>query len=142
MPIFVLVHSPLVGPFTWALVADVLKKRGIEVAVPVLRNDQYEHRTGIPYWKQHALVVKNALASYPLDRSLILVGHSGAGPLLPVFAAWPDTPCSYIQFSPVYDDPAREAQQRGWPYRRFEAGHFHMLVDPLAVADALLEIMA
>src|SRR5258707_2007896 len=86
MPIVVLVHSPLVGPFTWALVADVLQKRGIEVAVPVLRNDQNKPATGIPYWKQHTLAVKNALASYPLDKSLILIGHSGAGPLLPALA--------------------------------------------------------
>ena len=34
---FVLIHSPLVGPLTWTLVADELQRKGIEVVVPVLR---------------------------------------------------------------------------------------------------------
>src|SRR5262249_41646529 len=86
MPIVVLVHSPLVGPFTWALVADILKARNVEVVVPVLRNDQEEYAKGIPYWEQHALAVKTALSPYPPDSPVILIGHSGAGPLLPTIA--------------------------------------------------------
>jgi hypothetical protein len=30
----------------------------------------------------------------------------------------------------------------GWAYRRLEGGHFHMLVDPAAVAAALLDLAA
>ncbi len=35
--VFVLLHSPLVGPLTWGPVADELRRRGIEAIVPALR---------------------------------------------------------------------------------------------------------
>ncbi len=31
--------------------------------------------------------------------------------------------------------------QASWAYRELEAGHFHMLVDPAAVTNALLELL-
>jgi hypothetical protein len=34
-----------------------------------------------------------------------------------------------------------QAQRAGWPSRTFHAGHFHMLVDPVAVAAALVEFV-
>ena len=37
--------------------------------------------------------------------------------------------------------PAAEATARGWAYHELEGGHFHMLVDPIAVADALLALL-
>jgi len=77
--IFVLIHSPLVGPLTWSLVAEDLRRRGIEVVVPVLHDDG----SGVPYWRQHIASAAAAVASLPEDRALVLVGHSGAGPLLP-----------------------------------------------------------
>ena len=54
-------------------------------------------------------------------------------------APQPNAPCAYIQFSAGYAQHAHLAEQRGWPVTRFEAGHFHMLVDPSAVAQALIE---
>ena len=60
---------------------------------------------------------------------------------LPVFAGWPDASCGYVQFSPVYDPAAEEARRMGMAYRRIEGGHFHMLVDPAAVASVLLELV-
>src|SRR5207248_8330023 len=60
-------------------------------------------------------------------------------PLL-VFQGWPDAPCGYLLFSPLYDGPAEEAQKAGWPFAKIEAGHFHMLVDPVVVADALIAL--
>lgn len=59
---------------------------------------------------------------------------------LPVFAGWPDAPCAYLQFSPVYDAPAREAQAAGWAYQKLPGGHFHLLVDASAVAAALIDL--
>ncbi len=78
--VFVLIHSPLVGPLTWSLVAEDLRRRGIEVVVPVLHDDD---SSGVPYWRQHAASAAQAVESLPRDRALVLVGHSGAGPLLP-----------------------------------------------------------
>lgn len=58
----------------------------------------------------------------------------------PAFGAWPDAPCGYLQFSPIYAGPGREAQAQGWAFREFQAGHFHMVVDPVGVAAAIVEI--
>lgn len=225
--VFVLVHSPLVGPFTWALVADELRRKGLEAVVPSLADAE---SAAVPYWKQHAVSAARTLASTPADSALILVGHSGAGPLLPsirqashrpvvaylfvdagipkdgasrldlraeespelaeqsrralasgerfpawsdadlaevipdaerrqrllaelrprplaffeepipVFPGWPDAPCGYLKFSPVYELYAALARENGWVCRELPAGHFHMLVDPVKVAQALLDL--
>lgn len=227
MKTFVLVHSPLVGPVTWSAVAEELRGRGHEAVTPVLeqREDLSE-----PYWRQHARAAAAALQAIPSDRSVILVGHSGAGPILPairdsaqravaayvfvdadlpvngqsrleslgpladvlrelyargerfpnwteegsrefvpdaevrrrllaelrpqpwpfweeaipVFAGWPDAPCAYLRFvpNPAYDAAALEARRRGWSYRELAGGHFHMLMDPIAVTTALVELVA
>jgi hypothetical protein len=61
---------------------------------------------------------------------------------IPVFAGWPDAPCAYLHFSSPYDADADHARNTGWPFRHLPAGHFHMLVDPTAVADAVLNLAA
>lgn len=223
---YVLIHSPLVGPLTWTLVAGRMRKKGIEAIVPTLTDslDSTE-----PFWKQHAESVSPALAQIARDTPVGLVAHSGAGPLLPairqailnpitayifvdagipkngasrldlmktedpewadqfrkelergqrfptwsfddlqevipdqslrrqmvaeirprglsfftetipVFEGWPDAPCVYIQFSDPYDRPASQARAAGWPSYTLKAGHFHMLVDPQAVSDLIVE---
>ena len=227
-PLLVLVHSPLVGPFTWSLVDELLHQRDFETLVPVLTDVE---GIDIPLWQQHAEAVKRALGLIPQTRPLILVGHSGAGPLLPairqvtghpvtkyifvdaglphggksrlaemeenspdllkelrphleaggrfpewsdeelreviphdrlrramlaelhprslaffleplpIVANWPDAPCAYMLLSPAYRRPAEQARQKGWAYRSFDAGHFHMLMDPAAVTRALIELI-
>ena len=77
----VLIHSQLVGAAMWRPVAHELHREKYEVAVPVLQ-DTEEAR--VAYWQQHAESVQRALSAVPVDRRLVLVGHSGAGPLLPV----------------------------------------------------------
>src|SRR5437868_5068944 len=56
--VFALLHSPLVGPFTWSLVAEHLRQRGVETAVPAL--DDVEG-SPVPYWQQHAGAVARGL---------------------------------------------------------------------------------
>jgi hypothetical protein len=73
---FVLVHSPLVGPFTWSLVGDELRARGVSVVVTTLPVDRRA-----PYWRLHAETVARQVVN--ADGPLALVGHSGACPLLP-----------------------------------------------------------
>ena len=228
-PLFVLVHSPLVGPLTWSRVAGELQWRGREAMVPALHDTE---DAGLPYWRQHAGSVSQTLERVEVGRPLILAGHSGAGMLLPavrglsgrrvggyifvdagipedgksrlglmeaevpgfaaefrrtlevgarfptwrdgdlrelvpdaalrkallddlrpralpfftepipVFAGWPDAPCAYLKFSPAYDADAARALRLGWAYRELNAGHFHMLVEPGEVADALLGLAA
>lgn len=60
---------------------------------------------------------------------------------LPAFAGWPDAPCAYLHFSAGYDADAAFARSQQWPYRRIDAGHFHMLVDPVATAQAILDMV-
>ena len=79
----VLVHSPLVGPITWMPVAEELSQLGVEVLVPSLTDHGGDEQ---PFWRQHAEAVVRPLTSVPDSRPLILVGHSGAGPLLPAIA--------------------------------------------------------
>jgi hypothetical protein len=57
---------------------------------------------------------------------------------IPVFPEWPDAPCIYILFSPPYIKAEIQARQNGWKTYKLEVGHFHMLVDPKAVADIII----
>jgi hypothetical protein len=78
----VLLHSPLVGPGTWRLLAPALVMRGFQVVVPdysaVMRGEP-------PYYLN---LVRTARAAIAPDDSAktILIGHSGAGALLPAIA--------------------------------------------------------
>ncbi|MGH2687924.1 MAG: alpha/beta fold hydrolase [Actinomycetota bacterium] len=76
-PAFVLVHSPLAGPSTWAPVAEALAAKGRRAIVPVLRPGEV---AGGPFRVQLAEQVAEAVTGVG---SVILVGHSGAGLLLP-----------------------------------------------------------
>ena len=80
-PVYVLIHSPLVGGLTWALVAEQVRQRGQSVVVPLLSDSSASQES---FWKQHAESVAKAVSDIPQDFDLILVAHSGAGPLLPV----------------------------------------------------------
>lgn len=61
---------------------------------------------------------------------------------IPVFSGWPDAPCGYVRLSAAYDRPFAHAQALGWPWRRLDAGHFHMLVEPRVVARAIVDVAA
>jgi hypothetical protein len=224
-----LVHSPVVGPLVWYPLAEELHRRGEETVIPELADHPSE---AAPYWQHHARSVARGLRQVPASAELILVGHSGAGPLLPaireaadrpvagyvfvdaglprdgasrlellneeipeaarelerilaggerhprwtdadleeaiptpglrrgvvesvrprpeafytepipVFDGWPDAPCGYLLLSESYRVPFERAASEDWATRELEGGHFHMLADPPAVADALLEIVA
>jgi hypothetical protein len=73
-----LVHSPLVGRDSWEAVAASLSRRGERVSVVDLTNAL---GSGPPYWPH---VVKAITAA--ITGPAILVGHSRAGPLLPLAA--------------------------------------------------------
>ena len=77
---YVLIHSPLVGPLTWQLVKAEMEQRGLEAITPTLSDDSDSAQ---PYWQQHAGSLAQELIQIPQDRDLVLVAHSGAGPLLP-----------------------------------------------------------
>lgn len=70
-----LVHSPLVGSGTWEPIARALARDGYAVAVPDLTGTVVK---GAPYHLHQARVIADSAAGQPA----ILIGHSGAGPLL------------------------------------------------------------
>lgn len=73
---FVLVHSPVVGPATWQWAAGELRSAGHDVMVPDLVSAA---RTGDPY-----AFVGAAVAAAGSADGTVLVGHSGAGVVLPL----------------------------------------------------------
>src|SRR5258708_9276107 len=70
-----LVHSPLVGCATWDLVGADLAGGGYELGVPDLTGTVM---AGPPYWLRQAQVIARSASGQPA----VLIGHSGAGPLL------------------------------------------------------------
>ena len=72
---FVLVHSPVVGPSTWRWVGERLRSLGHDAVVPDLTDGA---RSGDP-----GAFVRAAVTAVASDVGLVVVGHSGAGPLLP-----------------------------------------------------------
>lgn len=79
-PLIVLVPSPLMGPSTWEPVAADLRRQNCKVVIPRL----VDTATNVmPYWEQHAQAVWQSLRQFPESQPLVLIGHSGAGSLLP-----------------------------------------------------------
>ena len=75
---FVLLHSPFVRASTWGDLPAALRERGHDVVVVDVADDDHP-----PYAAAYvARAAKQIAAAAPIP-PLALVGHSGAGPLLP-----------------------------------------------------------
>ena len=93
MPVFVLIHSPLVGPVTWTPVARELERRGRQVVVPTLLGAAAARP---PQWRYCIDAVRVATSS--LSNPIVLVGHSGGGLLLPAITGAVTTAISRLIF--------------------------------------------
>src|SRR5258708_38999782 len=71
----VVVHRPVVGWATWDLVGADLAGGGYELGIPDLTSTVM---AGPPYCLRQAQVMARSASGQPA----ILIGHSGAGPLL------------------------------------------------------------
>lgn len=62
---------------------------------------------------------------------------------IPVPRSWPDAPCAYLHFvpNPAYDDAAEGARRLGWPRLDIAGAHFHMLVAPATVTEAVRHLV-
>jgi pimeloyl-ACP methyl ester carboxylesterase len=91
--VFVLVHSPLVGPSTWSPVARELERRGRQAVVPSLLGP-----AGAPPgdWRHCVEAAHDAVRT--LSDPIVLVGHSGGGLLLPVITDAVAPPVSGLIF--------------------------------------------
>lgn len=80
-PVFVLIHSPLVGPTTWLPVAHELERRGREAVIP---SQLGVAAARAPQWRLVPEAVRAATERGP--NPIVVVGHSGGGLLLPTIA--------------------------------------------------------
>lgn len=78
---FVLVHSPSVGPLTWAPIAQRLRAAGSTVVVPSLLGVA---DAGPPFWPSVAEAVRAAVEAIPPGQPVVIVAHSNAGLFVPV----------------------------------------------------------
>src|SRR5690349_22909132 len=78
---FVLVHSLLLGPQTWAPVAARLTAAGAATVVPSLLDVT---DADPPFWPRVADKVTAAVSQLPDGEPVFLVAHSNAGPFVPV----------------------------------------------------------
>jgi len=93
--VFVLVHSPLTGPDVWQPVAEALRARGAAAFVAGLRDDG---AAGEPFWAREARAAARTLQALPPGERPLLVGHSGAGALLPLLREAADRPAGGYLF--------------------------------------------
>lgn len=83
-PAFVLVHSLLLGPLTWAPVAARLAARGAVTVVPSLV--AVTDLDDPPFWPRVADTVGDAVGRLPPDQPIVIVAHSNAGLMVPAIA--------------------------------------------------------
>lgn len=92
MTTFAFVPSPLVGTVTWQPLAAALQAQG-HTTITATLEDPAEGETA--WWQTHLTSAVQSLAGLPSP--YVLVGHSGAGPLLPLIAnALPQPPSAYL----------------------------------------------
>ncbi len=90
---WLLVHSPLLGPSSWAATAAVLRGRGHAVATPDLRAAV----TGAPP-RVPAVLAAAVAGTADLPGTVAVVGHSGAGAFLPAIGAALGDRCGALVF--------------------------------------------
>ena len=76
------VHSPLLGPSSWARAAALARATGWQVSVPDLASAT---ASPSPSWTR--VVEQAVVAGRSLAGTVAVVGHSGAGPMLPAITA-------------------------------------------------------
>ena len=53
---------------------------------------------------------------------------------------WPPRQAGYLLFSEPYRPQAQHAADLGWPVRELPGEHLHMLIDPVGVAAAIMDL--
>ncbi|GGE83068.1 hypothetical protein [Mycetocola zhadangensis] len=61
--------------------------------------------------------------------------------VLRIDADWDRTPSSYLAFGDTYAAETARAQALGWPVTQLGGRHLHMIVDPVGVTDAILDLI-
>ncbi|MBB5894156.1 alpha/beta fold hydrolase [Kutzneria kofuensis] len=117
MPTVVLVHSPYLGPASLRPLADTLAAGGVESCLVDLRVTV----SAAPVHQRLIGAFADAMDEVELTEPAVLVGHSGAGPLLPAFAAELDEMVAGL----VYVDA--ELPTPGQSFRQLQPARFAAL---------------
>ncbi|RKN45278.1 alpha/beta fold hydrolase [Micromonospora endolithica] len=99
-PVFVLLHSLLLGPLTWAPVAARLRARGAAAIVPSLV--RVADADDAPFWPRIGATVSESVTHLRPDQPIVLVAHSNAGLLVPtvvVAVGRPVVGCLFVDAS-------------------------------------------
>jgi hypothetical protein len=119
-PAFVLVHSLLLGPLTWAPVAARLTTMGAVTVVPSLVG--VTDADDPPFWPRVAAAVNDAVSDLPQGQPIVLVAHSNAGLLVPVLVQGTRRPvagCLFVDASlPSRTGPTSAASPERLAYLR------------------------
>ncbi len=119
MPVYVLIHSPSVGPGTWSPVARRLRQAGHEVVVPSLLGVGDGEA---PYWPRAVAAVREALRLAGPGQPAVLVPHSNAGLFLPLIADGMDYPLACTVFAdasiPAESEVTTAAEEEFLPFLR------------------------
>jgi pimeloyl-ACP methyl ester carboxylesterase len=103
MSLFLLVHSPSVGPSTWQPVASQLRDAGHEAVVTsLLAVGDGEP----PFWPKVPAAVRDGVAGLDTAQPVVLVVHSNAGLFAPVIAHELRRPVSCLIFADASIPPA------------------------------------
>jgi hypothetical protein len=123
MTAFVLVHSPAVGPATWAPVAERLRSAGQHVVVPTLLGVGEGEP---PFWPRVVAAVAAALDGTEPAEPVTLVVHSNAGVFVPVLVRDLGRPVACCLFAdatiPGQRDVTPMAEEEFLPFLRGLAG--------------------
>ncbi|MSP21846.1 MAG: alpha/beta hydrolase [Dehalococcoidia bacterium] len=161
-PAVVIAHSGA-GPLVSAISGGVPRRAAayifVDAAIPPLPGAPFQDESAfrvqlaqlaregvLPPWSRWfgdgvmERLVPNAALRLDVERELPSLPLSYFDERPPVPHGWPDAPCWYLQFSGAYAPQAAEAGHRGWPVRHLTGGHLHMLVQPAAVAECLIEM--
>ncbi len=96
-PTYVLLHSPLVGPASWAPVQEELHLLGFRAVAPLVQERRDPSEGAVTCWRAYVDAAVEAITDLGAD-DVVLVPHSGAGALAAVIADMSVVPVSSIVF--------------------------------------------
>ena len=82
-PVLELIHSPLFSELTWNATAEALRANGLPAFTPSMKG---VFDGSPPYYSRLVSTVLDQIEQHRGRRDVILVGHSGAGALLPAIS--------------------------------------------------------
>lgn len=107
----VLIHSPLVGSSTWSALAPVAAAAGFDLATPDLTGVAAAATPRSKWFVDTAV-----RATEELDGPIVVVGHSGAGVMLPSIAAELGGRCAKVVFLDATVPPTDGAHRPSAPF--------------------------